>query len=83
MHDARCTAHAPHVGAGGAGGVGNWLAIDGGFGVEIFFVLSGFLITWMLRGELDKTGSIGLVDFYRSRAARLLPVFYAYLLFSA
>lgn len=53
---------------------------NGGIGVEIFFVLSGFLITWMLLHELDKHQDINLMDFYRRRAARLLPAFYAYVL---
>lgn len=53
---------------------------NGGIGVEIFFVLSGFLITWMLLHELDKHQDINLLDFYRRRAARLLPAFYAYVL---
>ena len=48
---------------------------NGGIGVEIFFVLSGFLITWMLLHELDKHQDIHLMDFYRRRAARLLPAF--------
>ncbi len=53
---------------------------NGGIGVEIFFVLSGFLITWMLLNELDKHQDINLLAFYRRRAARLLPAFYAYVL---
>ena len=60
--------------------VGPVALFDGGFGVEIFFVLSGFLITWMLLDEQDRAGRVSLIDFYRRRAARLLPVFYAYLL---
>jgi peptidoglycan/LPS O-acetylase OafA/YrhL len=45
----------------------------GSFGVIIFFVLSGFLITTILLRELDSTGRIGLRWFYGRRAARLLP----------
>ena len=51
-------------------------------GVELFFVISGFLITWLLLLELDACGTIHLGAFYRRRAARLLPPFYAYLLIS-
>ena len=51
----------------------------GGLGVEIFFVLSGFLITWMLLGELDGNRRIDYLAFYRRRIARLMPVFYLYL----
>lgn len=54
---------------------------NGALGVEIFFVLSGFLITWMLLGEVEKSGGIRIKDFYQRRIARLMPVFYAYLLF--
>jgi peptidoglycan/LPS O-acetylase OafA/YrhL len=61
--------------------IGPLVFFNGGVGVEIFFVLSGFLITWILTSEIDKTGGIGLMAFYRRRAARLLPVFYAYMAF--
>jgi peptidoglycan/LPS O-acetylase OafA/YrhL len=56
---------------------------DGGFGVMLFFVLSGFLITRGLLGELRDRDRIDLGRFYLRRAARLLPVFYAYLLAGA
>ena len=46
----------------------------GGFvGVELFFVLSGFLITTLLVEEHRLTGSISLRAFYARRARRLLP----------
>jgi peptidoglycan/LPS O-acetylase OafA/YrhL len=48
-------------------------------GVEVFFVLSGFLITWMLAGELQRKRSIDYVGFYRRRIARLMPVFFLYI----
>ncbi|MBI3382756.1 MAG: acyltransferase [Aquabacterium sp.] len=54
--------------------------MNGAIGVEIFFVLSGFLITWMLLGDIEKQGRIHLGDFYRRRFARLMPVFYTYVL---
>jgi peptidoglycan/LPS O-acetylase OafA/YrhL len=48
--------------------------VAGGFlGVDIFFVLSGFLITSLLLDELGRTGRIGLGDFWIRRARRLLP----------
>src|SRR5512145_2868935 len=46
----------------------------GGFlGVEIFFVLSGYLITSLLLAELERTGTIALSAFWGRRARRLLP----------
>lgn len=43
------------------------------FGVDMFFVLSGFLITTLLVQERDATGRIGFRAFYTRRALRLLP----------
>ena len=49
-------------------------AMPGGYlGVDIFFVISGFLITALLVREREKNGRIRLVDFWRRRARRLLP----------
>ena len=48
--------------------------VQGGFiGVDVFFVLSGFLITSLLLDELDYTGRIDVTGFWRRRAKRLLP----------
>jgi peptidoglycan/LPS O-acetylase OafA/YrhL len=48
--------------------------LPGGFiGVDIFFVLSGFLITTLLLQEKSREGSINLKNFYVRRALRLLP----------
>ena len=49
------------------------LVPGGGLGVDLFFVLSGFLITSLLLGEWGVTGAIDLRAFYRRRALRLLP----------
>jgi peptidoglycan/LPS O-acetylase OafA/YrhL len=48
--------------------------ISGGYvGVDVFFVISGYLITGQLVRELDTTGRISLTTFYLKRARRLLP----------
>ncbi len=58
--------------------------IQGGtLGVDVFFVLSGFLITSLLVAERDRTGRIGLGAFYLRRARRLLPALVLVLLFVA
>jgi peptidoglycan/LPS O-acetylase OafA/YrhL len=47
---------------------------SGGFvGVDVFFVISGFLITSLLMREADRAGRISLVGFYARRARRILP----------
>jgi peptidoglycan/LPS O-acetylase OafA/YrhL len=47
---------------------------SGGFvGVDIFFVISGFLITGLLLREKEKTGRISLRQFYYRRVKRILP----------
>lgn len=48
--------------------------LEGGYiGVDVFFVLSGFLITGLLIRERASTGSASLVGFYARRARRILP----------
>ncbi|CAN5665541.1 acyltransferase family protein [soil metagenome] len=46
----------------------------GGYvGVDVFFVLSGYLITGLLAREIEATGTVRLLEFYGRRARRLLP----------
>ncbi len=52
--------------------------INGGTGVLIFFVLSGFLITWLLLTEEERFGEISLKAFYLRRTLRIFPAFYVY-----
>ena len=63
---------------GGKGGI-----IPGGFGVTVFFFLSGYLITSLLRAENAKTGTISLRDFYIRRTLRIMPPLYITLLVCA
>ena len=51
-------------------------AVGGYFGVDVFFVLSGFLITTLLLGEWRGTGGVGLRAFWGRRARRLLPALF-------
>lgn len=56
-----------------------WLA--GGFlGVEVFFVISGYLITLLLVAEKERTSAINLKDFWLRRARRLLPALFVMML---
>jgi peptidoglycan/LPS O-acetylase OafA/YrhL len=49
---------------------------EGWLGVDIFFVLSGFLITGLLLREKQLTGGVDLTSFYIRRAFRILPIYY-------
>ncbi len=49
----------------------------GHYGVCLFFVLSGYVVTRSLRAEVDRTGRVDLGTFYRKRVLRLLPALLA------
>jgi peptidoglycan/LPS O-acetylase OafA/YrhL len=60
-----------------------WSLPDGSAAVRAFFVLSGFLITSLMLRERSRAGRVSLVRFYRRRAVRILPVYWAFLAFVA
>jgi peptidoglycan/LPS O-acetylase OafA/YrhL len=59
------------------------LPIPGGFGVTVFFFLSGYLITTLLRLERQTSGAVSIRRFYLRRVLRILPPFYLVLMFAA
>lgn len=54
--------------------------VPGGFGVTVFFFLSGFLITTLLRIEFERTRTISFRNFYLRRIYRILPPMYIVLI---
>ncbi len=57
--------------------------LPGGFlGVDIFFVISGFLITSLIHQEWTRTGRFSILDFYERRARRLLPALFVVIIAS-
>ena len=66
------------------GTVNFWLPLEsrllpGNFGVRVFFVISGYLITSILHSEYRKTGTISLRRFYFRRSLRLFPAAYVFI----
>jgi peptidoglycan/LPS O-acetylase OafA/YrhL len=58
----------------------HYFGLPGGFvGVDVFFVISGYLITGLLLADLDGSG-LSLVDFYARRVRRILPAVLAVIL---
>jgi peptidoglycan/LPS O-acetylase OafA/YrhL len=55
--------------------------LDGGLGVFIFFVISGYLITKLLLSDYDHYGRFSLKRFYYRRFFRIVPPLYTYVLF--
>src|SRR5947209_14639069 len=50
--------------------------VPGNFGVTVFFFLSGYLITTLMRVEFGRTGTISLRAFYLRRVLRIFPPMY-------
>jgi len=61
---------------------GHQLFQGGGIGVDIFFVISGYLITLIILKELSATGTFSFKSFYERRARRILPPLFAVMLVS-
>ncbi|HSK34200.1 MAG TPA: acyltransferase, partial [Propionicimonas sp.] len=58
--------------------------VPGGYiGVDVFFVISGFLITSHILREVERTGSVSLAGFWARRLRRLLPASYVVLVVTA
>lgn len=53
-----------------------WFFLSGYQAVNLFFVLSGFLITFLLFREREETGDISITRFYRRRILRIWPLYY-------
>jgi peptidoglycan/LPS O-acetylase OafA/YrhL len=56
------------------------ITLRGFLGVDMFFVLSGFLIVTLLLREQDRSGDISLPKFYMRRTLRIFPLYYAIVL---
>lgn len=61
----------------------NFASITGGFiGVDVFFVISGFLITRLIINEIEQTGKFNFINFYYRRMKRILPALFFVLFFT-
>ena len=58
-------------------------ARPGYIGVDLFFILSGFLITRILLNERDTSGRISFYNFYLKRTLRIFPIYYLAVAFTA
>ena len=58
----------------------HYAAMLGAPGVDVFFVISGFLITSLMLREWDRTGTLSLPAFYLRRCLRILPAYFCFLL---
>lgn len=53
--------------------------MHGAIGVEVFFVISGFLITTLMLREMDRTGGVSIKSFYVRRILRIIPAYACFL----
>lgn len=53
-----------------------WLLFNGPLGVQVFFVISGFLVTRLMIAEERRDGSTSLVNFYIRRTLRIFPAYF-------
>ncbi len=61
----------------------DWQVFQGGFyGVDIFFVISGYLISKLITLEFSKKNSFSFINFYERRMRRILPMLFFILLFT-
>ncbi len=60
----------------------SFLKDGGGIGVIFFFVLSGFLITYIILEEKDQTGNLNLYHFFARRVLRIWPLYYLMIAFA-
>lgn len=51
--------------------------------MSMFFVVSGFLITWIMRKEVAETGAFSVRTFFRRRILRIFPAYYAFIVVTA
>jgi peptidoglycan/LPS O-acetylase OafA/YrhL len=57
-------------------------AMAGSYGVDLFFLLSAYLITTLLLREKNRTGTIDTRSFYARRILRIWPIYFLFLLFT-
>jgi peptidoglycan/LPS O-acetylase OafA/YrhL len=59
----------------------SWVALGGGFGVDLFFILSAYLISELLLREKSATGQVDVRSFYIRRILRIWPLYFAFIVF--
>jgi peptidoglycan/LPS O-acetylase OafA/YrhL len=63
--------------------LGDWMGLSGGYiGVDIFFVISGFLITYIVKADID-SHRFSFGNFYKRRVVRLAPAYFTVLIASS